>query len=401
MKRISNRLLVFILTVGVFGILNTEMGIVGVIPYVSERYGVSIPDAGFLVSGFALIIAVAGPTMALLFSRVNRKLVMLLSLGIFTVCNALAIVAPTYEALLAFRVIPAAFHPLYVSLAMSIAQVSGDTPQQCAKASAQVFVGVSAGMVVGAPIAGLLASCIAFPAAMAFFAVVTAFAFVLTAVLVPSIPVSTRMSYGKQIAVLKKPLFVVSLLAAATVNAGMFGFYSYLADYLGAVGFAAVAVSGLLFVYGLMNVVGNVIAGRALGKRPGVTMVVAPALLIVLYGALFIEGIRLSGGVCLIAVGTVLIVLGIVVGVANTTDQYLVSRAAPEAPDFANGLFLTATNVGTTIGTSICGVLIDSASTLSAVVGALPCVIIGIGFILARLRLQHAQASFNGKQAKE
>lgn len=51
MKRISNRLLVFILTVGVFGILNTEMGIVGVIPYVSERYGVSIPDAGFWSAG--------------------------------------------------------------------------------------------------------------------------------------------------------------------------------------------------------------------------------------------------------------------------------------------------------------------------------------------------------------
>ena len=67
MKAISNKALVLILTIGVFGILNTEMGIVGVIPYVSKEFGVSIPDAGLLVSGFALIVAIAGPTMPLLF----------------------------------------------------------------------------------------------------------------------------------------------------------------------------------------------------------------------------------------------------------------------------------------------------------------------------------------------
>ena len=55
----SSRLLIFILAVGVFGILNTEMGVVGIIPQVSERFGVSVPDAGLLVSGFALIVAIA------------------------------------------------------------------------------------------------------------------------------------------------------------------------------------------------------------------------------------------------------------------------------------------------------------------------------------------------------
>lgn len=83
MKKVNNKTLVLILTMGVFSILNTEMGIVGVIPYVSERFSVSIPDAGLLVSGFALIVALAGPTMPLLFSKINRKKVMLLSLGVF------------------------------------------------------------------------------------------------------------------------------------------------------------------------------------------------------------------------------------------------------------------------------------------------------------------------------
>lgn len=380
MKTISNKLLVLILTIGVFGILNTEMGIVGVIPYAADRFGVSVPDAGLLVSMFALIVAIAGPTMPLLFSKVNRKTVMLLALGIFSVCNVVGVFAPTFEVLLAARVIPAAFHPLYVSMAMAIAQQTGDTPAERAKHSSQVFIGVSAGMVVGAPIAGVLASSVAFPAAMAFFAAVTIVALVMTIVMVPSMPVTQRMSYGTQLAVLKKPIFLVSLVAAAAVNAGMFGFYSYLSDYLGNVGFAPAMVSALLLVYGLTNIVGNTLAGRTLGAAPKRTMLVAPIILVALYLVMFaVAGVQ-------VATLVLLVLLGVAVGYANATDQYMVSRAALEAPDFANGLFLTATNLGTTVGTTVCGSLITAGGASLSVLGAVPCVALGFLFVLARLR---------------
>lgn len=381
MKKISNKMLVLILTIGVFGILNTEMGIVGVIPYVSEQFNVSISDAGLLVSGFALIVAVAGPTMPLLFSRINRKKVMVVSLGIFSICNIVAIFAPSFEVLLAARVIPAAFHPLYVSMAMAIAQHSGDTPEECAKASDQVFIGVSAGMVVGAPIAGMLADSIAFSVAMAFFAVVTIAALFLTVVCIPSMPVQNPLSYGKQIAVLKRPVVLVSLLAAGSINAAMFGFYSFLAEYLGsAVGMGAALVSAMLLLYGLSNVIGNVISGRTLGSAPYITMIVGPIALVVLYSALFIAETQV------VLVISIVIILGVVVGIANTTDQFMVSRSAPDAPDFINGLFLTTTNLGTTIGTSVCGMFISEMGISFSVWGTLPCLILGFVFVLLRMK---------------
>lgn len=381
MKKISNKTLVLILTIGVFGILNTEMGIVGVIPYVSEEFDVSIPDAGLLVSGFALIVAIAGPTMPLLFSRINRKKVMLLSLGIFSICNIVSIIAPSFQVLLAARVIPAAFHPLYVSMAMAIAQHSGDTPEECAKASAQVFIGVSAGMVVGAPIAGMLADSIAFPAAMAFFAIVTIAALVLTMLCVSSMPVQQALSYGKQVAVLKRPVVIISLLAAGSINAAMFGFYSFLAEYLGtAVGMSAVVVSGMLLIYGLSNIGGNVVAGKSLGTQPYLTMIMGPVLLLVLYAALFVAGPNI------VIAAILIVVLGVVVGVANTTDQFMVSRSAPDAPDFINGLFLTTTNLGTTIGTSVCGMFISEMGISFSVWGTLPCLILGFVFVLLRMK---------------
>lgn len=381
MKHIKPNLLVLILTIGVFGILNTEMGVVGLIPYVSGRFGVSVPDAGLLVSMFALVVAVAGPTMPLLFSRVDRRTVMLLALAVFTACNTVAVFAPSFEVLLAARVVPAAFHPLYVSMAMAVAQQTGDTEAERARNSARVFMGVSAGMVVGAPIAGVLASSVSFPAAMAFFAVVCAAALVMTLAFVPPMPVERPMSYGSQLSILTRPFVIVSLLAAAAVNAAMFGFYSYLSDFLGsAAGLDPAVTSAVLLAYGLANVVGNAAAGRTLGSSPRATMVVGPVALAVLYAVLF----AVAGAPA--AAAAIVVVLGVVVGLANTCDQFMVSRSAPDAPDFANGLFLTATNLGTTAGTTLCGGLIAAGGASWAVLGVFPCLALGLVFTLARLR---------------
>ena len=80
LKLNSGGLLVFILTVGVFGIINTEMGVVGILPLIAETFKVSVPQAGWTVSVFALVVAASAPITPLLFSGVNRKKVMLLAL---------------------------------------------------------------------------------------------------------------------------------------------------------------------------------------------------------------------------------------------------------------------------------------------------------------------------------
>lgn len=390
----NDKLLIFILAVGVFGILNTEMGVVGIIPQVSERFGVSVPDAGLLVSGFALIVAVAGPTMPLLFSKMNRKHVMLLALGVFSACNVAAVFAPSFEVLLACRVLPAAFHPLYVSMALAIGGQTGATEAERAKNSSRVFVGVSAGMVLGAPAASYLASTVVLEAALAFFAVVTVAVLAATVFLVPSMPVSERMTYGSQLRILKKPVVWASLLATAFINGAMFGFYSFMSDFFGAVsGMDAAWVSASLLLYGGANIVGNVTSGHLLGGRANATLVSMPLALIALYALLFAVG-QLS-----LPTAALVLVLGIVAGIANNANQFMVSRAAPEAADFSNGLYLTAANLGTTLGTSLCGAFITVAGTHFAVFGAIAFLAVGVLFVLWRVRSARRAASMPSESA--
>ena len=87
LKLNSGGLLVFILTVGVCGIINTEMGVVGILPLIATTFNVSVPQAGWTVSVFALVVAASAPVTPLLFSGINRKKVMLLALGLFTISN--------------------------------------------------------------------------------------------------------------------------------------------------------------------------------------------------------------------------------------------------------------------------------------------------------------------------
>ena len=220
-KNKHNHLLMFILTLGVFGILNTEMGVVGIIPIIAETFGVTVPDAGWTVSLFALIIVFSAPVVPLLFSRVNRKTVMVLALSVFVISNLVSVFTTNFTVLLITRAIPAFFHPLYVSIAFSTA-ASSVSREDAPKAVSKIFAGVSAGMVLGVPVTSYIASEFSFSAAMVFFTVVNAFVLLATIFLIPSMPVKERLSYGTQLSVLKKPVLWNSFLAALLMNAAMF-----------------------------------------------------------------------------------------------------------------------------------------------------------------------------------
>jgi MFS transporter, DHA1 family, inner membrane transport protein len=353
----QNNLLIFILTIGVFGILNTEMGVIGILPSLAEHFNVSVSKAGLLVSLFALVIAVSGPTMPLLFSGINRKKVMLLVLGVFVVGNIVSIFTTNFSIALIARVIPALFHPIYCSLAFSVAAASV-SKEEAPKAVSKVFIGVSAGMVVGVPIASFIASTISLHMAMVFFAVVNAIAFFATFLFVPSMPVTEKLSYGAQLSVLKKFVTWQSIVAVIFLNSAIFGVYSYLAEYLKTVtNMSSNTITIMLFVFGGANIIGNILAGKLLTKNALSSVVLFPFVLGAVYILLFLFG-HLS-----VPMAIITLFWGILAGVGGNINQYWIMSSAPEAPDFANGLFLTAANLGTTIGAAIGGLFISGLGT--------------------------------------
>ena len=304
--------------------------------------------------------------MPLLFSRFNRKHVMLLVLGVFTICNALAVVASDFQLLLVLRVVSAFFHPVYCALAFSVAAASV-APEDAPRAVARINMGVAAGMVVGVPISNVLAATFDFSVAMAFFAGVTGLMFLLTMAFVPDLPVAQPMRYGAQLSVLKRPPVWLAIVAVICLNGSIFGVYNYLADYLQQI--AALPgqfIAALLLVYGLLNIYGSYLGGNLLAKRPRATVRLFPLCTIALYCLLFV-----SGGQLLLLLAALIVAWGILGGINANINQYLLACVASDAPDFSNGLFLTAANLGCMAGTMLSGFFIRSLGLPFVVCGGL------------------------------
>ena len=373
-------LLVFILTLGVFGILNTEMGVVGILPLIAETFQVSVSDAGWTVSIFALVVALSGPILPLLFSGFNRKAVMLLALGIFIVGNIISMITTNFTVLLLARAFPAFFHPVYVSMAFTVAAASV-SKKDAPKAVAKVFIGVSAGMVLGVPVSSFIASETSFSMAMLFFLVINAAVFLATLFLVPSMPVRERLSYGAQLMVMKKAVIWHSIIAVTFINGAVFGLFSFMSDYLKnvtQVSFRTISV--MLFIYGVANVIGNIVGGKLLSENAQRSVKAMPFALFGAYLLFFLYGENTA------AMALVILGLGILAGVASNNNQYMLANAAPEAPDFANGLFLTSTNLGTAVGTAVCGMIIASMGIRYVVMGTFLFLAAGIVFVFLRSR---------------
>jgi predicted MFS family arabinose efflux permease len=373
-----NNLLIFILAVGVFGIINTEMGVIGILPAIADHFEVSVSKAGLLVSLFALAVAVSGPTMPLLFSGINRKTVMLLVLGIFVIGNIISIFATNFTVALIARIIPAFFHPIYCSLAFTVAAASVSV-KDAPKAVSKVIIGVSAGMVLGVPIVSFIASIASLEMAMVFFAVVNILAFIATFLFVPSMPVKERLSYGSQLRVLKKSITWLSFVAVILINGAIFGVYSYLAEYLNVVtNMSLNTISLMLAIYGGANIVGNLVAGRLLAQSPIKLVVSFPFALGIVYIILFFTG------QFTIPMAVITLFWGILAGIGANIAQYWIVSAAPEAPDFANGLFLTAANLGTTIGVAVGGLVISQMGTQYIVLVGILSLVLGLVCIVLR-----------------
>ena len=145
------------------------------------------------------------------------------------------------------------------------------------------------------------------------------------------------------------------------------------------------AAALMLFGYGIANIFGNVLAGKLYIRRPIFYSAAVPAILLISYLMLYVSA-SLPAAAC-----TLLLLVGLVAGFMVVPGQHLISSAAGHAQDFANGLFLTAANFGTMIGTALCGEFIDAAGTKSVLFGSFVMLILAVAFLWLRINKGHSQ----------
>lgn len=339
---------------GFLAVITTEFGIIGILPQVAEHYTISIDKAGYLLSAFALVIAITGPFMTLLASSFDRKKVMLTALFIFLITGVVSSFSPPYWLLMLVRILPAFLQPVYIATALSVAVAQSDKKQENELMSI-VFSGVALAMVTTVPFATWIASKRTWEYSFVVQSIVSIVAFIAIYFVLPPMPVKEKKSYGSQLRILKKPIFIVSTAMNFFMITAWFATYSYFADYLNkAKNMDTTMVSYMLFLFGIIGVLANWAAGKMLNQN------VTKTTAFFLGGTLLIPLLlHYSGSNTLATIGVIGLWGFLYSPSFLNASTYMIS-SVPDSLEFANSLATSFGNLGVTLGTTIGGWIIVS-----------------------------------------
>jgi len=352
------------LALGGFGIGLTEFLIAGLLPQVASSFAVSEAAAGWLISGYALSVAVGAIALTAATARLPRKGVLVGLVALFVIGNLLSALAPSYPVMLLGRIVAALCHGSFFGIGSLVAR-SLVPPERKSRAVAVMFAGLTLANVLGVPFGALVGERWGWRAAFWAVTAIGVLALAGIAALVPDGAGETRPPAGTghsdpppadglraQFRTFRSWQVWLTLTATALSYGGMFGAFSYIAYTFTEVGgFSASDVAWLLMVYGVGLVGGNLVGGRAADRDRDRALVLA---LLGLAVTLAVFGL-LAGSA---TASVVLVFLMGLFGFASVPG--MITRVT----DFAHGAALaasanvSASNIGNALGAWLGGLAI-------------------------------------------
>lgn len=139
------------LAIGAFGIGTTEFVIMGLLPEVATDFGVSVPTAGLLVTGYGLGVMIGAPIMTLFGTKVSRKNMLMLLMGVFVLGNLVSALAPAFGVMMAGRILASFTHGAFFGIG-SVVAADLVAPEKKARAISMMFAGLTVANVIGVPL---------------------------------------------------------------------------------------------------------------------------------------------------------------------------------------------------------------------------------------------------------
>ncbi|MDK4201239.1 MFS transporter [Pseudomonas sp. HR1] len=350
-----------VLALSAFAIGTTEFVIMGLLPNVAADLGVSIPSAGWLVTGYALGVAVGAPFMALATAHWPRKRALLALMGIFIVGNLLCAIASGYNMLMLARVVTALCHGAFFGIGAVVA-ASLVPENRRASAVALMFTGLTLANVLGVPLGTALGQAAGWRST--FWAVVAIGVVALIGLwrVLPADRNQPRADLRRELLALRGLGFWLALSMTVFFAASMFALFTYVAPLLQEVtGVSPRGVTGTLLLIGLGLTLGNFIGGRLADWRLATSLV---GIFVAL--ALTSAALRWTGQAFLPAEIT-LFLWAAAAFAAVPALQINVVTFGKDAPNLVSTLNIGAFNVGNALGAWVGGLVIDHGLGLTAV----------------------------------
>ncbi|WP_134668513.1 MULTISPECIES: Cmx/CmrA family chloramphenicol efflux MFS transporter [unclassified Amycolatopsis] len=375
---------VFVLGLSIFALGTSEFMITGLLPGMAADLNVTIPDAGLLISAFAIGMVIGAPLLAIGTIRLPRRTTLLGLLAVFSAAHVIGAIADGYPLLFATRIISAIACAGFWAVAAATT-VNLVPEARRGQALAVLVGGLTIANVVGVPAGTLLGQHAGWRSAFWAVAALTIIAALAVLLSVPRTPKETEAPrITEELQVFRRSRLWLALGVIALLQAMVFATFSYLAPLLVSVaGLPEAGVPVVLALFGGGAVIGIYAGGKLADKYPFAT----------LCGSL---GIALAALVALafattpaVAVTAVLI-LGAAGFAANPALNVRAYAAAGGTSTLVGASTTSAFNVGNTVGPWLGGTTISagmgfsSVAWVSVALGAL-----AVAALTAALRLHH------------
>lgn len=343
---------VYVLAVGIFALVTGEFVVAGLMPQMAEGLDVTVPEIGYLITAFAVAMAVGGPLLTVAVLRMRQKQALILLFAVSLAGTVMAAAAPGYGVMLLARVISGVASQAFFGVALSIcAQLT--RPEVRGRAMAVAMNGLMLGTLLGMPLATLIGERLGWRAAFWAIAALTVAAALCTLAGVPRLERSEGGgSVREELGAFRNPKLWLTLSTSTFIIGATFAAFSYFNPILTEVtGFAHGTVPLLLIGYGAATVVGNSVVGRLADRHTVGVQVAGLALnLLFLAGFALFAHLTVPAVVCMLGIGLV----GVTMNPAMATRVQRTGNARP----LVNTVHSSFITLGVTIGSWVGGMVI-------------------------------------------
>jgi DHA1 family inner membrane transport protein len=278
-------LAIFALAVGGFAIGTGEFVSMGLLPNIAGGVRISIPQAGNVISSYAVGVMVGAPLIAAFGARLPRKRLLWWLMAAFVVGNLASSLAPNYQILLLARFFSGLPHGAFFGIG-AVVGASLVPPNRRAWAVSMMLTGLTVANVVGVPLTTLIGQQWGWRWPYGLVGVLGMLTLAAVLLWIPARPAEPGATIRTELSALRQRQVWLALLTGTVGFGGMFATYSYITPTMTTLaGFSETAVTGLLAIYGLGMTVGMMLGGRLADR----------AVMASLYGALLVTAAVLFG----------------------------------------------------------------------------------------------------------
>ena len=349
------------LALSAFAIGTTEFVIMGLLPDVAADLGVSIPGAGWLVTGYALGVAIGAPFMAMVTAKLPRKAALVSLMVIFIIGNLLCALASDYNVLMFARVVTALCHGAFFGIG-SVVAANLVAPNRRASAVAMMFTGLTLANVLGVPLGTALGQYAGWRST--FFAVTVIGVISLIGLIrfLPAKRDEEKLDMRAELAALRGAGVWLSLSMTVMFAASVFALFTYMAPLLGEVtGVTPRGVTWTLLLIGLGLTLGNVIGGKLADRNMSRTLIGVFIVMAV------VSTVLTWTSSSLVPTEITLFIWAVAGFAAVPALQINVMTFGKAAPNLISTLNIGAFNVGNALGAWVGGSVIAHGFGLSSV----------------------------------